>query len=299
MNRLICSFSGGRTSGYMTWRVLQQMRDQYDEITVLFANTGLEHEKTLEFVNNCDKYFGFNTVWLEAVTNMERGKGETHKVVTFETANRDGEPYYRYAEKHGIPDVSGAKCTASLKINPMRSYVRDVLGHTKKDYKQCIGIRADEIDRMQDPRSPAGKGLMYPLVSWGVTKGQVLDWWAAQEFGLDLPEHLGNCVTCFKKSDRKLYTIAKHYPEYFEPFAKMERDLSMSGPRARNTGVPQRFFRKHRTTADIIASSKTPFIEWTPTTAQLQIGMFSMDEMAIDDLDLSGGCEESCEVGAI
>jgi len=292
VNRLICSFSGGRTSAYMTWRVLQEWRDQYDEITVLFANTGLEHEKTLEFVHNCDKHFGFNTVWLEAVVHPEKGKGVTHKVVTLNTASRKGEPYYDMVKKYGIPSVGFPICTERLKMNPIRAYIRDVLGHKSRDYAQCVGIRADEIDRMRDAQ--IALGVLYPLVKWGVTKSLILDWWSAQPFDLEIDEHLGNCVTCFKKSDRKLLTIAKNHPKYFEPMAAMERELSECGPHYKRNGEPNKFFRNHRTTADIIASSKQPFIEWTPTTAQQQIGMFSLDEM-----DISNGCTESCEVDFI
>lgn len=55
------SFSGGRTSAYMTKMLIDNLGDVYDFI-VTFANTGLEDEKTLQFVKNCDDYFGFNTV---------------------------------------------------------------------------------------------------------------------------------------------------------------------------------------------------------------------------------------------
>ena len=289
MKRLICSFSGGRTSGYMTYRVLEEWKDQYDEITVLFANTGLEHEKTLEFVHNCDKHFGFNTVWLEAITHMERGKGQTHRVVTFETASRNGEPYYDFVRKNGIPNVGAPKCTNALKENPLRSYIRTELGHTKKDYDQCIGIRVDEIDRMTFSSSVTGK-VLYPLVSWEIDKPFVLAWWAQQGFDLELSEHLGNCVTCFKKSDRKLMTIAKNNPEFFEPMQNMERDLGTCGPYYARTGEFPKFFRKNRTTADIIAVSKEPFEEFSEKPKQFSI---------LDDLDISNGCVESCEVGVL
>ena len=52
---MFVSFSGGRTSGYMCQWLLENKSDQYDFIFV-FANTGLEHEKTLEFVDKCDKH---------------------------------------------------------------------------------------------------------------------------------------------------------------------------------------------------------------------------------------------------
>ena len=50
---LFVSFSGGRTSAYMCWWLLNNKADVYDFIFI-FANTGLEHENTLKFVNQCD-----------------------------------------------------------------------------------------------------------------------------------------------------------------------------------------------------------------------------------------------------
>lgn len=288
MKRLLVSFSFGRTSGYMTKRILDTWAKDYDEVVVLFANTGLEHEKTLEFGHKCDVEFGFNTVWLEAVVH-EHGKGNTHKVVTFETASRNGEPFEAHIKKNGIPNVGNPKCTDRLKTAPMRSYVRDVLGHKRRDYEQCVGIRLDEIDRMSE--AAMSEGVIYPLVKWGITKTMVLDWWADQNFDLDIPEHMGNCLTCFKKSDRKLMTLAKSNPEYFDFALEMEEKHSTAGPFYRRTGIPSAWYRKHKKAADIIAASREPFIEWSPGVDLLQQGLFSLDEM-----DYSNGCSESCEV---
>ena len=46
----VISFSGGRTSGYMLWRILQANNGLPEEAIVTFANTGKEEEATLEFV---------------------------------------------------------------------------------------------------------------------------------------------------------------------------------------------------------------------------------------------------------
>ena len=56
---LVLSFSGGRTSGYLKKELLKY-KNEFKDIVVAFANTGQEHEKTLKFINNCDKNFGFN-----------------------------------------------------------------------------------------------------------------------------------------------------------------------------------------------------------------------------------------------
>ncbi len=59
------SFSGGRTSGYMLWRVLQANGGLPDDARVCFANTGREDEATLRFVGDCAEQWGVPITWLE------------------------------------------------------------------------------------------------------------------------------------------------------------------------------------------------------------------------------------------
>lgn len=58
---LLISFSGGRTSAMMTHLLLNAEPERIAGFNpvVVFANTGCEHEKTLVFVNQCDKQFGW------------------------------------------------------------------------------------------------------------------------------------------------------------------------------------------------------------------------------------------------
>lgn len=88
---IFASVSGGRSSEYMRW-ILGQHHDP-EKIITLFANTAREDPRTLDFVKACDDQLGFRTVWLEAVVHPEPNKGTTHRVVTYETASRDGEPF--------------------------------------------------------------------------------------------------------------------------------------------------------------------------------------------------------------
>jgi len=60
------SFSGGRTSAYMLWRVLQSNGGKLPaEAIVCFANTGKECEETLDFVNDCANNWDVPITWIE------------------------------------------------------------------------------------------------------------------------------------------------------------------------------------------------------------------------------------------
>lgn len=50
----VVSFSGGRTSGYMLWHILDAHGGALpDDVKVVFCNTGKERPETLDFVERC------------------------------------------------------------------------------------------------------------------------------------------------------------------------------------------------------------------------------------------------------
>ena len=279
---LFVSFSGGRTSAYMCRWLLNNKADEYNFIFT-FANTGQEHEKTLDFVNECDKRFDLNLVWLEAVVNMEQGKGIRHKEVSFESASRNGEPFEEVIKKYGIPNAALPQCTERLKVEVMQSYKRSIGFRSK--HKTAIGIRADEADRMNIKALKEGS-IIYPLIKLNpISKAEIRHWWAAQDFDLDLPEHLGNCVTCWKKSFRKLMTIAKHEPERFEFNDRMEKKYGHIKADKRD----RVFFRSNKSAKDILDMAKNDFNEFSDEMPELQLRL-------LDELDYTNGCSDSCGV---
>lgn len=212
---LLVEFSGGRTSAFM--RRAMQLHPKYAdyEIVTAFMNTGRELEPTLRFVQRCDSEWGWGTVWLEADVQPAEGEGTRHKVVSFETAARKGEPLEAVFKKFGLPSLKFSHCTREAKQRPVEHYMRQF----NRPYKIALGIRGDERDRESlDPK------FVYPLIDTiPIDKAGVIKWWAEQSFDLDLPTYLGNCDFCFKKSRRKRLTIAKQRPELTEWWADMER----------------------------------------------------------------------------
>ena len=290
-DRLSISFSGGKTSAYMTKMLLDHFRkhEPEREIIVTFANTGQEHEETLKFVDRCDKAFGFGVVWLEAVVDPRKGKGIRHKIVDFSSASRNGEPFEAYIAKHGIPNRMYNQCTSRLKTEVMESY-RKSLGMKSGSYSTAVGIRCDEVDRVSATAMQKWD-VFYPCVDAGVTKDDVRNWWAMQEFNLNIPEHWGNCKWCWKKSNRKLLTIARNNPEFFDFPKRMEETYSLAGGERRDGEArkPRVFFRGGKSANEILAESSLG--NFTP---------FEDDKFIPfdDELDVGGACGESCEIYA-
>jgi len=255
-------------------------------IIVVFANTGREFEETLQFVNECDKRWNFNTVWIEAITDEKHGNGVRAKVVNFETASRNGEPFEAMIAKHGMPNVKMAICTRELKSYAIKAYARQI---GFKKYKTAIGIRADEIDRINP--NHAKKGFIYPLVSAGTTKSDVNKFWINNDFDLQLKGYEGNCDFCFKKSLRKLLTLTTEHPEKLDWWQKMEKKYSEYIPITRKSqNKKTTFFRENLKVADLIYLSTQPFEKSRDDSKYVET------QLSLFDLDISNGCVESCDV---
>jgi len=291
--KLLISFSGGRTSAYMTWWMqnIWKHRGEY-EMIVVFANTGREREETLQFVNQCDRYYGFKTIWVEAVVNPENNKGTTHKIVNFQTANRTGQPFEDMIAKYGIPNQNAPHCSRDLKKQPIKSYARE-LGWRK--YETALGIRTDEPKRL-DWESKKKNKFLYLAELIPTTKSDINLFWSKQPFDLNLKSYEGNCDLCWKKGLRKLMTIVKDKPEFADWWREMDEKYSMFTPETKmnKAAAPYRFFRDNMTIDDIIEESKFDF---TPSRDESKdIDMWKQQAMWDEYLDSNSGCSESCEV---
>lgn len=254
-DNLLISFSGGETSAYMTWWIWNNWKDKYNMI-VVFANTGEENEETLEFVNKFSIHFNIPIVWVEALVHHGKRKGSTFRQVSFETASRNGEPFRDVVSKYGLPNQSFPHCTRELKAGPIQSYPKSI---GWKTWYTAIGIRNDEVDRMSAKRSV--HRLVYPLITdRPMTKLSINFWWSQQPFRLMLRGYQGNCKACWKKSDPKLYLIARETPSAFSVQISLEEDFGRFIPDGRLKKMKERgekpvypvvSYRKNRSVHDI------------------------------------------------
>jgi len=210
----VINFSGGRTSAYMTKRLIDEGLTDY---IVLFQNTGKEMPGTLDFINQCDKRWNLNIVWLEY------RYGNNFEIVNYDTASRDGRPFSELIEhkKNFLPNQLMRYCTNELKIQTARRYLQSI-GVT--EWSVYNGIRYDEPRRWARSKSvPGYMEIELPLIKWKVTKLDVLLFWKDQDFDLKVNEPYGNCDCCFLKGKGKLSIIANEKPELLDWWIDKEK----------------------------------------------------------------------------
>lgn len=227
------SFSGGRTSAYMLYKVLEANGGKLPEDAIVcFANTGKEDEATLKFVHDCETHWNVPIVWLE-YKDAEESK-DRWKQVTYETASRNGEPFEAVIRKKNyLPNPVTRFCTIEMKIRTIANYLFSIgMCETRSEgeHMSWVGIRADEPRRSAKiPRDRT------PLVTAGIGKQDVGHFWKSQPFDLGLPNfngvtYHGNCDLCFLKGESQTRSLIAEKPERAVWWAKMEALALASKP---------------------------------------------------------------------
>jgi 3'-phosphoadenosine 5'-phosphosulfate sulfotransferase (PAPS reductase)/FAD synthetase len=212
----VISFSGGRTSAYMTEQLLKNRTDE--KYIIIFCNTGKENEATLKFVHDCElrwkELYDIDVIWLEFTTSIPKSEGKRRvlwKEVNYFTADRKGNPFAELiAQKGYVPNIMARFCTQELKIRTIKRYMV-YLGY---DYwTNIVGIRYDEPKRWSKTKNVSSKERFdtdMPMVKWKTTKPIVLAYWKTMPFDLELEDYEGNCDFCFLKGAQKIMKLVRN-----------------------------------------------------------------------------------------
>lgn len=260
--KLLVSFSGGRTSGYMLWWLFNKWEDRHNwEMIVVFANTGKESSETLVFVHKCSWRWNIPIVWVEAKhvngngeMLSEKGWSVSHNVVDYFTASRKGEPFEEMIKNLGIPTTNAPFCSDQLKRKAIESYLKSI-GWSK--YYKAIGIRSDELDRVNENYKE--KRIFYPFAFLEPTiKSEIIEWWENQDFDLEVNEGFGNCDNCWKKDMITLCRNAREKPESLKWWQDMTDIYGSLNPRGTELNPPFNFYRGNLSPKDILKLSMLP-----------------------------------------
>ena len=282
----LISFSGGRTSGYMLYQMLQAYGGTLpDDVYVTFANTGKEMPETLDFVRDCGEHWGVKIHWLEMRIFDERPIYRTEEV-TYETAARNGEPFAALIDrKKMLPNPMIRFCTSELKIMPMKRFMKE---RGYKDWYNVVGLRYDEPRRVGKQKAANDSGVnpwesLTPLYDAKATVQDVFKFWKASNFDLNLPNHggktlAGNCDLCFLKGMKTTTSILKERPDLANWWIEQEHKIPKLTQETLGKENNMATFRKDRPS----------YIELVDISKQPE----PMDDMFEDDSAMSCFCHD-------
>lgn len=250
---LLVSVSGGRSSALMAIHVATSSKYENYNIVFVFANTGLEHDKTIKFLRNLEAYIGRKIHLVEGVYSMKIGEGVRHKEVDFDNLDMNGTPMTGAIAKRnagkskGVPNNGMPYCSEYTKKRVIHSFAKNYFGTTK--YITAIGFRLEDMPKRVAPIQVRElfDNKIYPLLSDFspmVDVPYLDEFWSKMPFSLEINSRYGNCQLCFKKSDKNLCETIANNTSLIEWYDKMEKKYNGS------------FFRGKRTVIDMLELSK-------------------------------------------
>mgnify|MGYP001048509439 FL=1 len=208
------SLSGGKDSTAMLLLMIE--RDMPIDL-VLTADTGMEFPEMYQHLAKVDDYL-FRQCGLH-ITTLRHPKGfewlmfdePKQKKDAIELRLKNGAPPCG----NGWPGMKVRWCTGQLKTHLINKKVNALKG--KYHALHYVGVAADEKERC--------KGETYPLVEWGITEAQALQYCYAKGFDFGGLYRIYNRVSCwccpFQRMDA-LRKLRHHHPELWAKLRAMD-----------------------------------------------------------------------------
>lgn len=198
----IVNLSGGKDSTAMLLMMLE--RDMRVD-KIICADTGMEFPGMEEHLRKVERYTG------RSITYIRHPDGFEHMMFdhVMKKGERKGEAGYGWARP------KARWCTSKLKEDLIAKYLRSLSAGAQ--LVQYIGIAADEPHRVKD--------LRYPLVEWGVTEKEALEYCYAHGFdwgGLYELFDRVSCWCCPLKNLSELRNLRKFFPDLWERLLDMD-----------------------------------------------------------------------------
>jgi len=204
-DRVIAWWSGGITSAVACLYAL----NDYDNVELIYIETGQHHPDHLRFKNDCEKWYG---VKIETVQS--------------EKYNDVFDVMYK---KRYINGVAGAPCTKALK--------KDVRYKVEEDgfKSQVFGFEFSkhEINRAKRFKEQyPHTNPLYPLIDHELTKANCMYIVKNQRIRIPAMYELGynnsNCIGCVKGGMGYWNKIRVDFPDYFNKMIEVEDDIGAS-----------------------------------------------------------------------
>lgn len=202
----IAWFSGGVTSAVACKLALKQ----YDDVEIVFIETGSHHPDLLRFKDDCEKWFN------QKITVIQ-SKYKNHFEV-FEKTGVLSMPHY-------------TPCTTLLKVRPRQEFESKHPEITHYIWGFESGTKEENRAKKMCDRYPEYQHI-FPLIDNNLNKESCLA--LIEQTGIKIPEmylkgyHNNNCIGCVRGGAGYWNKIRQDFPEHFKRMSEIERKIGHS-----------------------------------------------------------------------
>lgn len=255
MQKHVVSISGGKDSTAMYLEAMERLQGDFLPV---FADTGNEHDITLDYVSRlAERTGGPKIQWVKADfrqrlyaqksfigANYEPEKA-AEALTALEAIEEDSSPFLALCLWKGMFPCNVKRfCTSELKVLPIQRHVYAPLldaGHTVVSWQ---GIRAEESaarSKAQETESLGDGVTAYrPLLHWTVQDVFAMH----RRHGLDpnplykLGMSRVGCMPCFMARKQEIAQIVRRFPEHIDKIRRWERLVQQASKKGVATFFP-------------------------------------------------------------
>lgn len=175
---------------------------------IAYCDTGAEHPDNARFLTACEQWFG---------QRVEILKSDEY-----------ADTWAVWERRRFLAGISGAPCTAALKVEPRLAFQRP-------DDVHIFGYTADRSDMERATRLRENffeLTIKTPLIERGIRKDACLAMLGGA--GIEIPMmyklgfHNNNCIPCVKATSPAYWALIRlHFPEKFDRMVRLSRELDV------------------------------------------------------------------------
>lgn len=302
----LVSVSGGKDS---TATLLLALKQFPERTCAVFADTGNEHEATLEYLDYLENRLGIHIERVKADFSerfaskrkwiLEKWPRDGVDPANCERAAAllvpSGNPYLDLCMLKGrFPSRMRQFCTSELKTLPLTEYALWFIDTLDVDVWSWQGVRRDESANRANAKGFEELGPK--LYAWRPIAG-----WTAQETvdfvrscGVDLNPLYSQgmsrvgCMPCINVSKAEIAAISLRFPEHIERIAEWERVVCAVSKRAAGSFFPAPTSGNR---AELRGTNITQYVQWAKTLRGGRIPDPQYDEPASGCASSYGLCE--------
>lgn len=220
----VLSFGGGVNSVAL---LLRLVRDGRAPDVVIFADTGEEHQRTYDYIERYVRPFcAEHAIRFEVVRNSDYDSLIERVLVHVQRAGR---LFDYYLARRAVPSLRFRDCTYKFKVTPVRRWVKEHLGASRKHpVTMIMGIASEEATRVKDSNRLFVVN-QFPLVfDYNMDRSACEAEIAA--YGWPSPGKSG-CIGCLYSSLREMWELSRKEPDRFARLKHVEATARARNPR--------------------------------------------------------------------